>query len=464
MRRLVGLMAALALTLVLSACQLDAVVEVTVDDDGSGVVEVGVALDDEAVERAGDLEQLLAVDDLAAAGWSVTAPAIEADGLTWVRASKPFGGPDQLSGVLAEVSPIFDLALDREHRFGQTSLSLDGTIDVSDGIDALGDQQLQQLFGSAAGLDVTALEGEIGPLAETTQLRFVVTMPYDVEANGRVDGEQAEWVVRPSDAVVEVEADATQRHLVTLVFGVIAAVLLLAAVFVVGRRFWRIYTGADLDLDRPRVAASTPDAVDEPPARQLELIVVDAFGVLFDVGGDLIDVLAPFVAEHGGTVDPVEVAERYRQASLGRLSSAQLWASVGVDGEAERLDRELVARIQLTDGALTFLERSKLQGLTLVCLANGLASWLALLRRRDSLDVYCDTWLISSDLEVRKPDRGAYGALREATGVPLTNCLMIDDRSEHLDAARRAGMSTALFGGEASDDDGHPRLESFESL
>ena len=53
---------------------------------------------------------------------------------------------------------------------------------------------------------------------------------------------------------------------------------------------------------------------------------------------------------------------------------------------------------------------------------------------------------------------------RAATGVPLGNCLMIDDRREHLDAARRLGMSTALFGDGPDESGQHPRLDSFETL
>ncbi|MGI9601145.1 MAG: HAD family hydrolase, partial [Acidimicrobiales bacterium] len=234
---------------------------------------------------------------------------------------------------------------------------------------------------------------------------------------------------------------------------------------------WRAVTGADLPLpdstairNRHRPAAAAVDDDDAPPKRQLELLVLDAFGVLFDADDDITTVLGPFVTENGGTDDAIEVAERYRQASLGRLSAAEFWSSLRVEGDPEHLDHEFVARLPLTDGALTFLERAKLQGLTVACLANGLSRWFDLLRRRDSLDVYCETWLISSDIGVRKPDPAAYEALQAATGVPLTNCLMIDDRVEHLEAARRVGMSTALFGSRSAEGTSHPHLDTFESL
>ena len=78
--RLSGLRAPLRLLLVIAAlgallgCQAKLSVHVTVESNGSGSVEVGVGLDDEAVAKAGDLGSQLRVDDLRAAGWTVTGP------------------------------------------------------------------------------------------------------------------------------------------------------------------------------------------------------------------------------------------------------------------------------------------------------------------------------------------------------------------------------------------------------
>ena len=79
--------------LVASACQIRTEVTLDVEEDGSGVVGVAVALDDAAVQEVPGLEQELRLDDLEAASWTVSGPTIEADGLTWIRVSKPFGTP-----------------------------------------------------------------------------------------------------------------------------------------------------------------------------------------------------------------------------------------------------------------------------------------------------------------------------------------------------------------------------------
>ncbi|MGI9601719.1 MAG: hypothetical protein ACR2QE_07535, partial [Acidimicrobiales bacterium] len=239
MRRLVRLLAVIALALVLAACRVDARVEVEVAEDGSGTVDVAVSLDQEAAERAGDLDLILVTDDLEAAGWAIEPAARESDGLTWVRASKPFAEAADLNGVLAEVSPIFDVVLDRDHSFAQTSFDLQGTIDMSGGLESLGDAQLEALFGSAAGVDLVALEDEIGPLEDAGELQFVVTMPYDISGDGdEVQAEQSIWTISAGEAAT-IEASASQRQPWTLVWSLAAILLGLALVIVLGRRGWR---------------------------------------------------------------------------------------------------------------------------------------------------------------------------------------------------------------------------------
>ena len=78
---------------VLAGCQARVTVDTRVNSDGSGTVTVGVGLDDEAMAQVGDLGAQLRVDDLRSSGWTVTGPAREDDGTTWVRASKGFADP-----------------------------------------------------------------------------------------------------------------------------------------------------------------------------------------------------------------------------------------------------------------------------------------------------------------------------------------------------------------------------------
>ena len=51
-----------------------------------------------------DLAHQLRVDDLRAGGWQVVGPRKESDGLTWVRASKPFADPAEAERIVADLS------------------------------------------------------------------------------------------------------------------------------------------------------------------------------------------------------------------------------------------------------------------------------------------------------------------------------------------------------------------------
>ena len=192
---LLGVLVALAAT----ACQVRTTVAVDVADDGSGTVEVAVGLDADAVGRLPDLDDdgrstvadlagLVRTDDLAAAGWQVSDPEADPsadDGAVWIRATKPFGTPEEAGRVLGEITgsdgPLRDLQLDREESFGRTRFTFEGTADLSGGLEAFGDEGLAAaLDGEVLGQDAAAIEEELGrPLADMFSLEISADLPGD---------------------------------------------------------------------------------------------------------------------------------------------------------------------------------------------------------------------------------------------------------------------------------------------
>ena len=82
---------------------------VDMHDDGSGVVTVAPSLDPDAVQAAeaggGKLEDRVRLADLAAAGWTVLAVGAQrADGTAAITLSKPFSSPDEVAGIIDEIS------------------------------------------------------------------------------------------------------------------------------------------------------------------------------------------------------------------------------------------------------------------------------------------------------------------------------------------------------------------------
>jgi hypothetical protein len=175
-RRLAATLCALVAMVLLCSCQAKVAVDTKVNKDGSGVLSVGVGLDDKALARSGDPNALFKLDDLPAAGWTVTKATKEADGLTWVRVSKPFANVTELNDVLNEVSQgsavMHGFTFERTEGDGNITYRLKGTIDTTKGLATASDPALQaKLDDLPFGGFEKAVEAEEGkPVADMVSI------------------------------------------------------------------------------------------------------------------------------------------------------------------------------------------------------------------------------------------------------------------------------------------------------
>jgi hypothetical protein len=229
--------AAVAVLAVLGGCRLEIDLNVTVERDGSGRVEVVAALDPEALRRAGgDLEAVLALDDLVEAGWEVTGPATEGDGFTRVRVSKGFDSPEASQSVLAEVTgddgPFQGFAVGRDRSFARTRWTFEGTVDLSGGLENFGDEDLAaELDGEPIGRSVEELEEQLGAtLDRLVGLRVSVRLPGEVSSNAATRADNgAVWTLAFGRGPADLAAEGTERRTAVLVWtgvGVLAALAL----------------------------------------------------------------------------------------------------------------------------------------------------------------------------------------------------------------------------------------------
>jgi len=507
-----------------SACRVDATVTVDVADDGTGHVEVVVQLDAAAVDAIGGLDKRVRVADLTDAGWTVDGPhrvtggqAREtAEGATagvagaQVVVRKAFHHPDHLGAVLAEVvgpDAISDVLLVRQRDFAKTTWSLDGRIDLSMGLKLLADAELAAVLD---GLPFARSDAELAELAgcgdascepaSAFSLTLVAVMPTDsdpasAEMSDSPDNDPLLGGVPPIDSWTVVFGDPAPTlfhatgalvddgprtwRTVSIIAGalfVLVASFQLARLVIVRRRrrvaIGGLTTGEHRSTSVTGLAtvettgAEASRPVTSSADRTLRLVVLGGIGVVWDSGNDPEGLLVPFVRDQGGVVDPSEVADRYRAASLGYLSSGEFWTALGVLGDADVLDSSYLSRVRMRADVLPFLDRMEQRGLPVACLSNAVLPWSLQLRQRFGLDDRVDPWVVSGEIGARKPSPAMFEALRRMSGVDYNDMLLIDSEPITLDAARNLGMSTVLLRGSALVPEGfsHPVIDGFAGL
>lgn len=479
MRLVVVLLAAL----ILSACQVDAVVDIEVLEDGSGTVALTASFDEAVIEAAPELIDALRTEDLPNAGWSVEQLESSQQAVV-IQATKTFADASDLNGVLGEIAgpnTLFsDFEVARTRSFARTNYELTGTVDPGIGLATFGDDNIAGLVGNPLGLSLTELEAVAGrPLDETVSLTVNVTLPASVEGNTvEIDGRTATWTVSPQDIVVtEIEITANIEDQIPRVWAAVALTALGLLVTLIAFRILARFGNRRVDergeevvqMRRPEKAEVEVTPANAPPERapRLELVVIDARGVLYDESNDVGARLVPFVRERGGKASLQEINDVFRSATLGRLSSAELWTQLGLTDDPAELDEAYTAEFQLRDGVVDFIDRLHERGLRVAVIANNVFGWSSMLRKRFDLSDRVDVFVISGEIGARKPEAAFFEALRRMTKVEYADSLLIDDQVEDLDMARSLGMSTAMFVAQESQlpqSSPHPIVHGFDSF
>lgn len=185
----------------------------------------------------------------------------------------------------------------------------------------------------------------------------------------------------------------------------------------------------------------------------IDVVAFDAMGVLYSSADDVGALLVPYLRTHGCVLRRPEIAQLYRECSLGKMSSADFWATAGVPGAS---DEEYCRNHRLTEGVLALLAELDATGVRLACLSNDVSEWSKLLRERFGLGEYLTEWFVSGDIRVRKPDPEAFALLCRRLDVPPNRILLIDDREENVTVAREAGLQALQYG--------TPRLSTMDQL
>lgn len=469
----------------LVGCDSRVDVTINVEDDGSGIVQVEVELDDAATTEIIDLGTVgLALGDLDDAGWTTDAPQrLETGGLL-LSASKGFGTAAQLDDIMQEISGeaglFADFELERTKAFARVDYSLSGSINPA-GLAPFGDEELVAILERS--IDDMAARYQASASDVTVSLR--VQLPGDAtlieESTGEAvpsdSGTTRVWeTTLDAASPVGVTVASSARTVTALVWrGVAVVAAVLAALVLLGQLLRLLRPQNRRKKRKPEVARAKPrptpviaaeeslvngDEVSTTPV----VVALDGMGVVYREGNDIHQILVPFVREMGSMVTEDEIIARSRALSLGRMTTADFWRSLDLYGDVDELDDAYLSRFQLNPGVIKFLRTLRDQGVQVACITNDATTWANKLKAKHSLDGLIDPWILSGAVGVRKPDRPIFEVLRRVTGQPPSLIMVVDDDLANLDAARELGYRTAWFspGASVEESNGHAILRSFE--
>jgi hypothetical protein len=199
--------------IVLAGCRLDLSVDMVVEPDGTGTISVVVVADGAVVAQVPTIGEELAVDDIVAAGWTVSEPALMPDGGLSVTLSHSFVSAEDATNLLNSIGPPFaQMAMVRDVDGDRTTTRVTGLLGLPNGFETFADADLIAAVGS---LPFASQLEESGATPESSMSAILrLTLPGvvdDDETNGtRTSDGGLQWDVPLEGTIVEMRAVATQ--------------------------------------------------------------------------------------------------------------------------------------------------------------------------------------------------------------------------------------------------------------
>lgn len=238
----------LAAAISLSACKIDASVDVTMEPDGSGSIALTVIADQELVQKAPGLAADLRFDDATAAGWQVEGPVDTDTGGLMVVLRHTFDTVEQATALLRSLNgsggPLHDISITRTITDDEVTTVLGGALRVDGGVGAFADPDVLSAVGGVPYADAISATG-LGP-NDVITFRFTADLPGDATSVGGgtpVEGsnDMIAWTVPMDGTTVDLSSvfvipqgrpSSAWGTLATIAFGALALWCLLAVGFI----------------------------------------------------------------------------------------------------------------------------------------------------------------------------------------------------------------------------------------
>jgi hypothetical protein len=236
-RRLAALLLAVGTVALSGACRVDVSVGVDAGSDGGGRVRVTARLDGAAVTQLGGPEpgNRLRLDDLREAGWRIEGPTDQDDGGLEVTATHAFDDAEEAEALLDDVGAMQGFRLEQHRSFFTTTTKAAGTVDLTEGLGAFTDADLEQALGATPeaplGVPVQSLEKRFGaPIDRLVGLLPAGRLPGKLQPDGTnaptTAGGTAVWSPALGSRVA-VEAESRRwnvRNVLLLVLTLVAGI------------------------------------------------------------------------------------------------------------------------------------------------------------------------------------------------------------------------------------------------
>jgi putative hydrolase of the HAD superfamily len=153
----------------------------------------------------------------------------------------------------------------------------------------------------------------------------------------------------------------------------------------------------------------------------------------------------PFLHHKGNNISKQLVYKNYFQASIGKVSSKELWNYFGFQGEFPQIEEDYLSTVECFDEEFLEIVDSLKNNYSLAILSNDVWEWSRQLLEKFDLMKYFDHILISGDIGLRKPERKIYLHLLQKLDCKGEECVFVDDRLNNLKTAADLGIKTIRF-------------------
>jgi hypothetical protein len=218
--------------MLLTACRVDATVDISMGADGSGDIAVTAIADADVVSKAPGLAEDLRFDDAEAAGWEVTEPIETGDGGLKVELTHPFANPEEATALLQSINgsggPLHGVTVTRVVNDDGTSVSLAGSLRI-DGLAAFADPDVLGAIGATPYAEEVAASSPSPSDAVGVTVR--ASLPGKItSASGTVQGGSVSWIVPLDGSQLDLTTTAMDDHGTAKIWGIASNVALIGLV------------------------------------------------------------------------------------------------------------------------------------------------------------------------------------------------------------------------------------------